>query len=444
MAYIRSVYYTLPDWFKNTGNLSIDSTDVSADLRVAGTKQGEKVDQWRSKIASGKDATSYYFAERYATVVDRPGSVNLVRVYKWFAPEYVPGQGTVEELKRHGYSIRARNFAAPYHLHSVSPEQLAQVRSRLLDKIREDSYGVNGLLVLGEIHQTIQMLRNPASALRDGLDKFFLPQYKSKGLEVRRRVRMRRSETPGQYRARKANAFKNAIAGTWLEFAFGVQPAISDAKDICREALNLIEKADNRVERIRAKSKKVANAVNDWSNLTQLATTCLWKKTSFTRTTFADVQEVAGLKRDITAPIGSLQHGLERFGFQLQNFVPTIWELVPWSFLIDYFVNIGEVLEAACTDTSKVLWVSQTKRQVSDSIMSGDWEPYNEIVNPRTIVLSCTHKPDLRVFRKTTVERTKVSGSIQFVPLRLSVPGTDSSKWFNMAALLAQFKNFRA
>jgi len=42
------------------------------------------------------------------------------------------------------------------------------------------------------------------------------------------------------------------------------------------------------------------------------------------------------------------------FGFQPSEFLPTAWELLPWSFLADYFSNIGDCLTAWSTVTDKV------------------------------------------------------------------------------------------
>jgi hypothetical protein len=48
------------------------------------------------------------------------------------------------------------------------------------------------------------------------------------------------------------------------------------------------------------------------------------------------------------------------FGFTPSEFVPTAWELMPWSFLVDYFTNIGDILTSSVTDTSSVRWVNRS------------------------------------------------------------------------------------
>jgi len=37
---------------------------------------------------------------------------------------------------------------------------------------------------------------------------------------------------------------------------------------------------------------------------------------------------------------------MERFGFSIRNLPGTLWEETPWSFLVDYFLNVQEIIDA--------------------------------------------------------------------------------------------------
>jgi hypothetical protein len=50
----------------------------------------------------------------------------------------------------------------------------------------------------------------------------------------------------------------------------------------------------------------------------------------------------------------------ETLGFSMREFIPTAWELLPWSFLVDYFADVGGFLDASTTDTSGVTWLCGT------------------------------------------------------------------------------------
>jgi hypothetical protein len=48
------------------------------------------------------------------------------------------------------------------------------------------------------------------------------------------------------------------------------------------------------------------------------------------------------------------QFNLDAFGLNLDQFLPTIVELIPYSFLADYFANIGNIVEAVSFNTARL------------------------------------------------------------------------------------------
>jgi hypothetical protein len=133
-----------------------------------------------------------------------------------------------------------------------------------------------------------------------------------------------------------------------------------------------------------------------------------------------------------------------RLGFQAQNFIPTIYELVPYSFLIDYFVNLGGIIEAVCTDTTGVYFVSKTVKQITTVSVSEHFSSWDESwTNGTWHTISLNGELfGYRNYRHVTVTRT-IPTSLPIPPLVVSVPGTDSLKWVNMGALLASARDFR-
>lgn len=51
----------------------------------------------------------------------------------------------------------------------------------------------------------------------------------------------------------------------------------------------------------------------------------------------------------------------QRLGIQFQDFVPSIWELLPWSFVADYVSNVGNVLYGLSFDRRYFRWVYRTQ-----------------------------------------------------------------------------------
>lgn len=408
-----------------------------------GSQSGEKVYGWRSKIKAGVDATSPYTLDRVFEQGRSEHSFTIVRelIGNWPTNPYVIYS---DQFAFNGFYPDISSYGQAYfgHVAGIPSNAEAEALARLYSKIREESYGVNGLLVIGELRETIQMLRNPLAAANKAT-QLYLDALKAKRREIKQSVPRRRSETDRQHSIRRANALKNAMAGSWLELQFGLLPAISDAKEILEESLDMyLKRARNTRTRLRARSPKFSNVIQDEG--LSFYFTNLQFKVSYRRETEASVQYTCGVNRTLVSPVGQMEDALQRFGFQIQNFVPTIYELIPWSFLVDYFVNLGDIVEAVCTDTSNVTWVSRTQRQDTLITHTSEGVPYNE-GSPGTVwrVRSFSgNSGDQRIFRHITVQRTK-PGGLPIPPLVFSIPGSDSKKWFNMAALLTQAKNFR-
>lgn len=67
-----------------------------------------------------------------------------------------------------------------------------------------------------------------------------------------------------------------------------------------------------------------------------------------TRTeTFVKTKCVGGIKHVIPGRPNSLAGTAEALGFSLRQVIPSIWELTKLSFLVDYFVNVGDLLNTA-------------------------------------------------------------------------------------------------
>jgi hypothetical protein len=128
----------------------------------------------------------------------------------------------------------------------------------------------------------------------------------------------------------------------------------------------------------------------------------------------------------------------------MENFVPTAYQLAPWSFLFDYFVNLGDVIEAWCLDQSSMVSVSKTVRRQSEFVLSDQLYqlPSNNTLGGWTSGLVIGNAVSRRNLTRTTLTRT-VSTSLPMPSLQFSIPGIDSAKWINMAALVAQAKAFR-
>ena len=255
--------------------------------------------------------------------------------------------------------------------------------------------------------------------------------------------RVRRLSRPRRLKRRE---FEDIVSSTYLEFVFGLKPLISDTRDIA-EALARYqdERSGNNItkERARGKGKEEKSLVTYSNN--QLPGFTNWKlqysENSRTRTEYG-VEYVCGLKATRTVADAPLARLRELLGFTPENFVPALWEVLPFSWLADYFVNVGDIIEAGCTSTSNVTWISksvktQTTREIKRPVDVNGTRTY--LGTYGYSLVSASGDFGSNTTQRTTLLRT-VPAAIPIPPLVVSYPES-ISKLANMAAVFLQRKN---
>jgi hypothetical protein len=121
------------------------------------------------------------------------------------------------------------------------------------------------------------------------------------------------------------------------------------------------------------------------------------------------------------------------YGLNIQEFIPTVWELVPWSFFVDYFANIGDILECATLIRSDVSWVNRGIKQSQK--VTHYCGALNTFGVP-TVGGYCAGSP--AKFEYAEVNRNKYTGSL--VPILQSKLPNTGKKLANILALLPKLK----
>lgn len=113
--------------------------------------------------------------------------------------------------------------------------------------------------------------------------------------------------------------------------------------------------------------------------------------------------------------------------------IPTAWEMLPWSFLIDYVSNIGDVISANLVSMENVAWVYKvTRRSARKSTNLLGSKGY--IKPADAYYWKFDSGSDYRE-TSSIVEVKREAASIPFGELRFSLPEKES-QFKNMAALL--------
>jgi len=299
----------------------------------------------------------------------------------------------------------------------------AQAQARVLKQIVAANTSFQGGVFFGELREAIHQIRHPAQAMRD----FILGVN---GNYRKRLQRARRSRDPKKLQIVRTRVQK-AIADTHLELAFGVRPLISDASDAGAALARMLFERPAEYVPFRGKGKaeaQVGTVVRSVLTADPLVITV--EQRQFNRAKAMIYGEL--VYRPATFLPSKVHNWLQVFGLSMEQFVPTAWELLPFSFLFDYWTNIGEIIQGCSVDLSHI----QRKSQVwkAEGVLQ---HIYTSVV-PKSV--SAPHSqtgsgyfPTIENVRRRVTRITYADLS----PPRLSLhmPG-HTARWANMAALV--------
>jgi hypothetical protein len=124
-------------------------------------------------------------------------------------------------------------------------------------------------------------------------------------------------------------------------------------------------------------------------------------------------------------------------GVTLDNFIPTAYNLLPYSFVIDYFSNLGQIVNALSFCNGRVNWVNRTQRTVGKcTAQSGQVRSPGSVETDQFVYtyIEEQNSPATTKVTKTAFTRTSVS-NVPIPTLELKFP-TSGTVWTNLGALL--------
>lgn len=398
--------------FLNTTKNSVGAVTVvpSANTVIATDSRTHEgpVYNYKQKLKAGQYAGTYLFGTRY-TVESKKFAVYFKR-------------SSLKPTPLNPYTVFAAAQGTGFYLSAFESSNYAslvkadnQAKAKAVREIRRQQTSFQGGVFLGELGETLRALRSPARTLREGISDYFATLKKRK-----RGIR-------GSANKRR-HALKDILANTWLEYSFGWKPLVSDI-DSAAETLA------NHMHRTDAPEMRRFDATGDDEFAIPFQGEALYSNGPagiyyrMDRMFKYSVHYFGMLNVEHPYKVGA-----RRLGLDLSNFLPTAWELTPWSFLVDYFTNIGDIISAATLVRSDVRWMMKTVRSESSRIArTTRFIPFPSNTSTTFQTGSCTCRPGNSVWTKTDVTRTKYEGSL--VPsLDLRIPGF-GTKWINMAAL---------
>lgn len=302
-------------YHERVDNLTLGVTEIDHDVLYAVTQYDSEVEHstrlpnWRQLISNGLCATT-----------------PLSGTDRGF--EVIPSDMTVRKTSTNPLTqSRLYNTSGFYQDEGQYPLGLIlsetsaynQALSRFYSSVAAKEAKFKGLVFSGELKESLSMIRHPAQALRRGLTEYL--------------SHLRRVGPTLPFRQRRG-----FIRKTWLEYAFGWRPLISDIDSaitqfyLSQAARPIFEMCRGFAEDGQERGRIAVSY--------QPAGGC---KTQGWRVDFEKVMvKIYGTYHSEGNGIANSHH----YGFSPWEFIPTVWELIPYSFLVDYFTNIGGILSS--------------------------------------------------------------------------------------------------
>ena len=184
-----------------------------------------------------------------------------------------------------------------------------------------DTGSATCMVTLGEMGETLATLAKPFDAMKTWLAK----NYKLVN-------RLRKGLPAGV----PFTGLPKALADDFLQFYFGMKPMVQDAESIW-DALVQMDITPPR-QTARGRGSDTGESSTSWSS----------KPLVEGRSTY-DVLRTR--KEEVTVRAGimyvpTLNTAVKQLGLRWSDLPSSAWELVPWSFFIDYFANFGKLISA--------------------------------------------------------------------------------------------------
>lgn len=201
------------------------------------------------------------------------------------------------------------------------------------------------------------------------------------------------------------------VTGMYLSTVYGISPLLNDIDNGMRTIANIINKPLGIPVKTTDQdtiSSEVGNLNGVWGSFAPYAfrggiqVTCSIHCKAFLK--FGDVTDNAYVSRSL--------------GGDLSSFVPSLYELMPYSFLIDYFSNVGTVIGAASLGSVDLGWSYFTVRTVTK--IKGGLERTSSVPADRRVFLT---GGNFTIQRKHFYRNSGLPAFNFFKAFQLEVPG---------------------
>lgn len=405
-----SVFSTqVGDYYRYVNNN--DNGAITDNTFVANFTQyfnGVKNPQWKDQIRLGQNASTNMDGIRVESSIEDLPIIDVSWTYTptWYSPYNVKratAYGTPvpnllsDDLVKGISSTTAYNEAASlFHLKANSA-------------LRSLQSGVTA----GEWPETLRLIKRRGRSIFDGS-----MDYAS---DVSKQIRKNKS---GGTREQRARNLVSSVSDLWLEYAFGWAPLVNDIDDAIDYFNNESRALRKKVRAIYSDSWPSGPRFLAYIGGSHAAIKYYWQ----------------GYKTHSVQLVGSVSLGgqnslkFKKLGLHPSDWLPTIYELVPYSFLVDYFTNLNGIVAAFGNLSLNLDWCTMTERRKYETRYTNSSPSYTSTSPAYSGAKLLKYVPLRGSHSKTHVGRDAHH--------ELSVPGLVFSlpdsvrQWLNIGALI--------
>lgn len=387
--------------------------DEVSGIQEAGTQQwtdslvGEKNAKWRSQVRLGLDATTNLTASSTEIIVEP--------FYVAVSSRQTDVPNTWWNAKSFGYPSLNYTSIAPPSATVISATNNRALR-KLFDAVDSIRSSFEGGQNIGEWKQVVGAVTNPLGSLR----RYTLSHFDSLK-KVKRRY------------GRDKLSLRKALADSYLEYTFGWKPIASDLAKAIVGFQNLDEHLD--LVPFDVGASELYTGSDSTFNMPQnpnvwCVLACRSKDSGTYQVRYKGTVRTGAVNGSISV--------VQASRLLPSDWLPTAWELIPYSFVADYFANIGEIIRGYSLRRSVFGYFVKTTRTLGQRV-------YTPVEARRAIG---SNSPNIKITSKTfsggnaritfkSITRTKLSSTTLIPTFQVSLPLGSYKPWLNMGALLA-------
>lgn len=403
----------------STGATSKILTEL-AGQRLPGYSKGYKNPDWKNKVKQKQDATT--------PLELRVDSIEYHNIHStWDYRFYRPSLGYKEERKL--TAIPNFEYLSPGDVFpaGIDPSWSAVQEARNIALAYQRKYVADNIqpfqsqIFLGEIKETLDFIRHPFGKMMALANSAKVARYNS-ALKHYRQAAVR--HRGGVFsRTNEARLLLGDVADAWYEVRFALLPLVQD-----------IEAAFSAVSG-RQVRKRSSFRGDGKQAIAEQRSSHVWPRNFggervVTGEIIAKYFINTGIIFDDKTNTTDFARYLNKTTLELSNFIPTVWELTPGSWLVDYFVNVGDILNSIAI-SSQVTINYDCRTTVVDYIRRYSWEIRNDLIDKSEITISSEGTDAYAELTRRYVSR--VIGSNNTPSVTFSLPGSHGNKFVSLA-----------